>query len=114
LSEPTKYTRKENVIMQDDNPRVENLFSITWILEILIREKPSSSKLRQNSFNLWKVEVRKPNLKEEKELWRRRVKYPITTDFHGFPNIIEIEEKEFFEQIRKFSLKSDRRPNAIH
>jgi hypothetical protein len=46
-------------------------------------------------------------LKEEKELWRRRVKYLITTDFHGFPNIIEIEVKEFFEQARKFSLKQN-------
>ena len=73
-----------------------------------MKENPSSSKLRQNSFNLYKIEVRKPNLKEKNELWRRRkVKYPITTDFHGFPNIIEIEEKEFFEQVRKFSLKQN-------
>jgi hypothetical protein len=46
-------------------------------------------------------------LKEEKELWRRRFEYPITTDFHGFPNIIKIEEKELFEQVRKFFLRQN-------
>jgi hypothetical protein len=59
---------------------LENLFSITWIRNLYDR-KIILNKLHQKGFDLWKIELRKPNLKEEKELWRRRVNYPITTDF---------------------------------
>jgi hypothetical protein len=45
-----------------------------------MKEKPFSTNFTKKP-DLGKEEVIKPNLKEENEFWRRKVKYPITTDF---------------------------------